>query len=355
MRQITVQDIGEFGIIEKIRRRYPVTSDRVLSGIGDDAASLHLPPDQPILVTTDILIEDIHFTRNSTMPYLLGVKSLAVNLSDIAAMGGIPRFFLLSFGMPKDLPLSFIDRFYQGVSDLAETHGVVIVGGDMSAATKLIINGVVIGHGPPDQIVYRKGARPGDGLFVTGPLGDSALGLEILRRRGLKPRDFTIKGDPRGRDKDLLMLIRQHLAPTPPVQKGRKIAESGCATAMIDISDGLVSDLGHIMKESRVGATVWVDLIPRSPAFKKWAQVYHPSPLDLALGGGEDYELLFTAPEETVAQRVSQSEAFDRLFYPIGEITPHPQKLSLLTKEKTPYSPSHLGFDHFRHVAGRIP
>ena len=348
MGKVQIKDIGEFGLLGRIRKRYAGISDSILCGVGDDSASLRLPPDQPMLVTTDILVEDVHFTRSSTIPYLLGVKSLAVNLSDIAAMGGIPRFSLFSLGIPKGLALSYVDRLYEGVSDLARTHDVLLVGGDITAASKLIINGAVIGHCPPDQVIYRKGARPGDQIFVTGPLGDSALGLEILRERGLKPRDFNAKGEIKARNKDLLSLIRRHLAPTPPVLKGRRIAESNCATAMIDISDGLLADLGHIMEESRVGAVVWVDRVPRSQAFDQWAPLYHRRPMELALGGGEDYELLFTAPR----QSLSRFQNVDLPFHLIGEVAPYSEKLSLLTEDTKPYSPSRLGHDHFRESAG---
>jgi len=349
----TIKDIGEFGLIARIRRRYARSSDLALCGIGDDAASLRSPPrGHPTLVTTDILVEDVHFTRSHTTPYLLGIKSLAVNLSDIAAMGGIPRFFLLSLGVPQELSLAFIDRFYDGVAKLAETYDVLLVGGDLTAAPSFTINGVLIGDCPPNQVVYRKGAQPGDTVFVTGPVGDSALGLEILRQRGLKPRDFNAYGEATGRDKELLRLIRHHLAPEPPVLKGRKIAELRCATAMIDISDGLMADLGHIMEESHVGASVRVDQIPRSEAFQKWASLYHPQPLDLALGGGEDYQLLFTAPGKALQQAIADGRESDFPFFPIGKITPHSGKLSLITEDDRPYSPSCHGYDHFRPPAG---
>ncbi len=353
MRKTEMKDIGEFGFIQRIREKYSRLSGSVVCGIGDDAAALHCPSDHLTLVTTDILIEDIHFTRKSTIPYLLGVKSLAVNLSDIAAMGGIPRFFLLSLGVPRGYSFSFVDRFYQGVSQLAEVHQVLLVGGDIAAAPKLIINGIAIGHCPPNQAVYRKGAQPGDHIFVTGPLGDSALGLEILRQRGLRPRDFGPKGEVRGKDRDLLGLIRRHLAPTPPIHKGRRIAEMVCATAMIDISDGLLADLGHIMRESHVGATVWVDRVPRSQTFETWARHYHPHPMDLALGGGEDYELLFTGPLATLQDALSNPEEVGLSVYPIGEVTPYPEKLSLITKGQKSCLPSRLGYDHFKGFARR--
>jgi len=348
-----MKDIGEFGFIQRIRKKYSRPSGWVVCGMGDDAASLHCPSDHVTLVTTDILIEDIHFTRNSTIPYLLGAKSLAVNLSDIAAMGGIPQFFLLSLGVPRGYSFSFVDRFYQGVSQLAEVHEVLLVGGDIAAAPKLMINGVAIGHCPPSQVIYRKGARPGDHIFVTGPLGDSALGLEILRKRGLRARDFGPKGEARGKDGDVLGLIRRHLAPTPPVHKGRKIAEMACATAMIDISDGLLADLGHIMRESQVGATVWVDQVPRSRIFETWARHYHPYPMDLLLGGGEDYELLFTAPRAALEDTLSNPEEVGLSVYPIGEVTPYTEKLTLMTNGQKSSSPSRLGYDHFKGFARR--
>lgn len=350
-----IKDIGEFGLIQRIRKKYSKPCHRVLSGIGDDAASLQFPPEHLVLVTTDTLVEDIHFRRQSTIPYLLGIKSLAVNLSDIAAMGGIPRFFLLSLGITKGLSLSFIDRFFQGISQLAETNDVLLVGGDITAAPKLVINGVVVGHCPPGQVIYRRGAQPGDHIFVTGPLGDSALGLEILCQRGLRPRDFSAGGEARGKDGDLLGLIRKHLAPTPQVLKGRQIAELACATAMIDISDGLLADLGHIMEESQVGARVWVDQVPRSQAFEKWAGLYHGRPIDLALAGGEDYELLFTAPREILADRLSRAENVDIPVHPIGEVTPYPKRLSLLTMDQKPYSLSHRGYNHFKSFTRRTP
>jgi thiamine-monophosphate kinase len=348
-----IKDIGEFGLIQRIRRKYTRLSDFALCGIGDDAASLRSPrQDHTILVTTDILVEDVHFIRASTTPYLLGTKSLAINLSDIAAMGGIPRFFLLSIGIPPGISLSFVDHFYQGVTDLAEKHDVSLVGGDLTASPTLVINGVLIGHCSPDQVIYRKGAHPGDTVFVTGPLGDSALGLEIIRQRGVKPRDFGVRGQIRGRDGELLGLIRRHLAPPAPVRAGRIIAKLRSATAMIDISDGLLADLGHILEESHVGATIWVDQIPRSQAFQKWAPLYHPRPLDLALGGGEDYQLLFTAPRKDLNRVISAMNDPEFPLYSIGEVTPHARKLSLMTEHNRPYSPSCRGHDHFRDYTG---
>ncbi len=348
MSKTEIKDIGEFRLIERIRRRYEKSSHLVACGIGDDAAALYLPSDHLTLITTDTLVEGIHFTRECTIPYFLGAKALTVNLSDIAAMGGIPRFFLLSLGIPGDFSLSFIDHFYRGIAELAETQDILLVGGDLTAASEFIVNGVVIGHSPPGCVVYRSGAQPGDHIFVTGPLGDSALGLEILRKRALRPRDFSTRGETRGRDKELLGLIRRHLAPPPPVSKGRKLAELGCATAMIDISDGLLADLGHILEESQVGAEVWVDKVPRSQAFEKWAHLYHPRPMDLILGGGEDYELLFTAPKKALEKIGFSSKHLGFPIHTIGQVTPYPRKLSLLAEGKRSYSPSHLGHNHFR-------
>ncbi|MBW2057477.1 MAG: thiamine-phosphate kinase [Deltaproteobacteria bacterium] len=348
MGKTEITEIGEFGLIRRIRKRYSRASPFVLSGIGDDAAALRFPPGHSVLVTTDTLVENVHFSRQSTLPYLLGVKSLAVNLSDLAAMGGTPRFFLLSLGIPKGLSLSFVERFFQGIGESAETYGVLLVGGDITAAANLVITGVAIGHSPPGEMVCRGGAQPGDRIYVTGPLGDSALGLEILRQRGLRPRDFTYRGEIRGRDGDLLGLVRKHLAPVPQVLKGRKIAESGCASAMIDISDGLLADLGHIMEESRVGARVWVEKVPRSEAFERWASHYHHSPMDLVLAGGEDYELVFTAPRDLLEGDPSCARLDGLPVHPIGEVTARAGNLTLVGGDQKPYHPAGLGYDHFR-------
>ncbi len=268
----------------------------MLIGIGDDAAALSLPPSKKILATTDMLLEGVHFDLSYTDFYSLGWKSAAVNLSDIAAMGGVPRFCLTALGIPSSISVEQIKEFYKGFNTLCRKYNVDLVGGDTCRSQQgLVISVTALGEVEKKEMLTRAGARPGDLLFVTGTLGDSAAGMELLRA-GYRGQGPGSRG--KGRNSELRTqnseLIRKHLQPDPRTEWGRKIALSGCATAMIDISDGLSSDLGHICEESGVGAEISADQIPDSTAVRKAAGHLKTSPLHYALSGGEDYELLFT-------------------------------------------------------------
>jgi thiamine-monophosphate kinase len=259
---------------------------------------------------------------------------LAVNLSDIAAMGGTPKYFLLSLGLPKDLPLSFISRFYRGLKEMAKPFQVDLIGGDTSLSKELVINICLLGEGKKGDLLYRKGAKIGDDLFVTGFAGDSALGLKILQRRGLK-------GKPRG-------LVERHLSPWPRIELGQSIGRQGLATAMIDVSDGLLIDTTHLLEESGKGARIWEDRIPLSRLFQKHISSYAKDPYALALSGGEDYELLFTAPPEK-RSKVSSLAFLHRVpITLIGEILPPQKGFRIVRRDGKEYAPSHLGFDHFK-------
>lgn len=274
-----LREIGEFGLIGRIASR-AVAGPAVRIGIGDDAAATEPSPGRWLLTTSDMLVEGVHFDLAYTDPLRLGRKSLAVNLSDIAAMGGEPRDFLLSLAIPPGLAVEFLDLFTEGMLALAAEHGVALVGGDTCRSVAgLVISVTLHGEQRPERTVRRSGARPGDRIFVTGTLGDSALGLELLRR-----------GEREG------WAVERHLDPSPRVAVGLALAGSGLATAMIDVSDGLVADLGHILELSGVGARVEANLLPLSPHFRQGACLVSADPLALALSGGEDYELLFTVP-----------------------------------------------------------
>ncbi len=276
-----LREIGEFGLIGRISSR---VSDGVgvRIGIGDDAAAAEPTPGRWLLVTSDMLLEGVHFDLAYTDPFRLGRKSLAVNLSDVAAMGGEPRHFLLSLAVPPGVTVEFLDRFTEGMLELAREHGVTLIGGDTCRSLSgLVISVTLHGDQAPELVVRRSGARPGDRLFVTGTVGDSALGLELLRR-----------GERQG------WAVDRHLDPTPRVRAGVVLARAGLCSAMIDVSDGLAADLGHILDCSGVGARVELDLLPLSPFFREHAPLVSPTPSILALTGGEDYELLFTVPPE---------------------------------------------------------
>ena len=311
-----ISDLGEFGLIRKIKQQSKGRSPSTLIGIGDDAAALSISPSKTLLTTTDMLLEGVHFDLSYNDFYSLGWKSAAVNLSDIAAMGGVPRFCLTALGIPSSISVEQIKEFYKGFHALCRKYNVDLVGGDTCRSEKgLVISVTALGEVEKKKMLTRAGAQPGDLIFVTGTLGDSAAGLEFLRagyrgqgsgvsKKGLKSAmvpDHTVRNPQSAIER----LIKKQLQPVPRTEWGRKIALSGCATSMIDISDGLSSDLGHICEESRVGAEVLADQIPFSKEILDAADHLKIAPLQYALSGGEDYELLFTVSPSKVKKFLS--------------------------------------------------
>src|SRR3990170_3618157 len=222
-----LSELGEFGLIEKIRRSFSVKSPRAPLNIGDDAAALVVSPSSMLLATTDMLVEGVHFDLSSTDFYSLGWKSAAVNLSDIAAMGGVPRFCLVSLGIPASIAVERITEFYKGFHALTGAHKAVLVGGDTCLSRKgLVISITMLGEIEKTALITRSGARPGDRVFVTGPLGDSAAGLEILKKRG-RGQGSRVKGQGAKAGEGEKKLVQKHLRPMPRVAAGRKLALSG--------------------------------------------------------------------------------------------------------------------------------
>jgi thiamine-monophosphate kinase len=328
-----LREIGEFGLIHRIRRWVPSSDPTLVQGIGDDVAVIDTGR-TALLATTDILIEDIHFDLSWTDPYALGRKSLAVNLSDIASMGGTPKYFLISLGLPRKLPLSFVSSFYRGLKKEARRYQVELIGGDTSLSQKIVINICLLGEGRKRDLLYRKGAMPGDDLFVSGTLGDAALGLKILQEKG------RIEGAQR--------LVEKHLSPRPRVELGQAIAKHHWATSMIDVSDGLLIDASHLLEEGGVGARIWEEWIPLSRLYRKWVRSFSKDLLRLALSGGEDYELLFTGPPRRRDRILSLSHAHKVPITRIGQIVHKKEGFHILGRDGKDYSPSRLGFEHFR-------
>jgi thiamine-monophosphate kinase len=328
-----LSSLGEFGLIDSIQKLAARQSPSVMIGIGDDAAALKIATSSILLATTDMLLEDVHFDLSFTDYYSLGWKSAAVNLSDIAAMGGIPRFCLTSLGIPSSVSVEQIKDFYRGFSAVLRIHRVLLVGGDTCLSReKLVVNVVVLGEAEKAKIVARVGAKPGDRIFVTGTLGDSAAGLELLRTmaRSKKQRQWEKK------------LTLKHLRPEPRVEWGIKIAHSRCAHAMIDISDGLSSDLAHICKKSGVGAIIYSKDIPCSRSLLAAQDGLDRSLMQYALSGGEDYELLFTAPPRSKKKLKTLGVPLSE----IGEITCS-RKLVLVDGNGIAKPLVPAGFDHF--------
>jgi len=324
--------LGEFGLIEKIRRRTPAGRG-VRIGIGDDAASVENRGDSS-LITADLLIEGRHFDLRWTSLRDLGHKALAVNLSDIAAMGGIPDYVILSLGIPAHFDSEDIGAFYRGFEKLAAEYSVALVGGDTNAAEKLIISVCVIGHSSAKP-VQRRGAKAGDDIYVTGTLGDAALGLKLLRR---VRRNSTRKGQ------RAMMLLARHHRPTPRLAAGALLAKKKLATAMIDISDGLLQDLGHICRASAIGATIEVERLPLSPAYRALAGKQRSH----ALSGGEDYELLFCARRQNRAQLENLSIRAQVAITRIGACVPADRGIVVLDPSGKALPMRVQGHDHFK-------
>ncbi len=318
-----LSDLGEFGLIKSLQRKCTGTSPEILKGIGDDAAVVKIKA-QKTLITTDMLLEGIHFDLSFTTFFQLGYKTLSVNISDIFAMGGKPKYFLLSLGIPKNYLTKDIEELYSGITKLAKKFGLAVVGGDTCASEHgLVLSGTLIGEA--NRIVMRSGAREGNGIFVAGTLGDSAMGLMLLKKlkRKIPTSHFSLPTSH-------LKLIKRHLMPEPaPLENTSGI------TSMIDISDGLLIDLSHICDEGKVGAIIYEDKIPLSRELAKTAKILGIDPLTCALKGGEDYVLLFTAPSNIKTKAVK-----------IGKIIRHGRFLVDARGKKTPFKAE--GYEHFK-------
>lgn len=304
----------EFDIIDRLRKR-ALVDDHVLLGIGDDAAVIKGSGGRDLVACCDLMIEGVHFRTEWISPGQLGRKALAVNLSDIAAMGGVPKYAMLSIAFPRWCTTDFLDDFFDGIFQLAQTNGVSVIGGDTSSSPdSMFIDISLIGECDSGKAVGRRGAQVGDLVYVSGSLGASALGLSLLEDGFRLNEDHDLR-DPRRQAVD------KHLAPEPRLQLGRVLASEQLVTAMIDISDGLSSDLWHILDESSVGAMLSASSIPIAECVKSIAAVQPEiDPVSLALNGGEEYELLFTARPENQQRVMSAAKTLNAQITPIGYI-----------------------------------
>lgn len=331
-----ISGLGEFGLIDRIAA-HVVGSENVVTGIGDDAAVTILSPGMQLLTSTDMLLEDVHFRRSWHDPYRLGRKSLAVSISDIAAMGGIPRWALLSLSLPAELPLDFIDAFTRGFLDMAAEHTVTLVGGDTCASRAgLVVSVTIMGEQLPARIIRRSGARAGDEIWVTGTLGDAALALALLEKGEMSVCQAGEK----------TYLESRLLDPLPRRAAACVLADSGLVSAMIDVSDGLLADFGHISRMSGVGGVLHLERLPTSAAFQTVSSRFPVFPHHLALSGGEDYELAFTAPTENHEKITDLMKNCGIEVSPVGIVTNSPD-ITVLTSDGTPFTAQLPGFSHF--------
>jgi thiamine-monophosphate kinase len=350
---------SEFEFINRIRRQahrhaiklrrspssFILPPSSLLSGIGDDAAVIRQFDGRDTVITADLLIEDIDFRRASIPPLLLGHKALAVSLSDIAAMGARPRWAMLSLGVPSDVwHTGFVDEFYEGFFALADYYGVALVGGDVSRTPeRIVIDSIVLGEAASDSAVGRWGARPGDHIFVTGQLGGAAAGLRLMER-GAR---FGEKAKHRRQARAVRELLLRQLRPLPRVRWGEWLGRERLATAMIDLSDGLSSDLAHLCEESGVGASLEVARIPVDPNVASICGRRALDPLMLALHGGEDFELLFTIRPRDLRWLPRSIDRVPATY--IGDITKKFGRITLVEGSRR-WTLEPQGFEHFKHA-----
>lgn len=278
---LELKDVGEFGLIRMIARE-PQGKD-VVVGIGDDAAVIKMG-DLFQLFTTDLLVEGDHFRIDWSTPEQIGKKAMISNVSDIAAMGGDPKYALVSLSLNSRIDADFVKGIYEGMNNMARKFGVDIIGGDTTHGKLMVINIALVGETDSDRLILRSGARPGDHIMVTGPLGGSRAGLELLLKGHEEPVSQIVK----------------HLEPGCRMDISNSI--SRFANSMIDVSDGLASEVVHICEESGVGAIVEKDLIPLHEDTVMAGDVLNKDPYAFALGGGEDFELVFTVPGDKLEQ-----------------------------------------------------
>ncbi|MFC1666857.1 thiamine-monophosphate kinase [Candidatus Omnitrophota bacterium] len=297
-----LKDLGEFSLIERIAKTLQFSS-KVIEGIGDDAAVFKYKKDRYFLFTSDMLVEGRHFYRKSG-GFLIGKKSLSASVSDIAAMGGIPEFALISLGAPGSLDVGYVDELYRGVRNVARGFKIDLIGGDTVASDKIIINIALLGEVEKKNLVLRSGAKSGDSIFVTG----------------------TIGGALRGR----------HLSFEPRLKETRFLVKNFKINSMIDVSDGLIADLGHILKSSRIGSVIYEKDIPLSRSAKDF---------ESAITDGEDFELVFTVSKSD-AQRLIKIWPFKTRLSKIGECSSH-KGLYLARKNGKNVSLKPEGYTHF--------
>ena len=324
-----ISQLGEFGLIDHLTENLPVNNKSTLKGVGDDAAVMHYESDRDILVTTDLLLENVHFDLTYVPLKHLGYKSAIVNFSDIYAMNGTPRQITVSLGISSRFTLEHIEELYAGIRHACERYGVDLVGGDTSASNQgLVISITCLGDALRDDIVYRDGAKPTDLICVSGDLGAAYMGLQLLEREkaasvGMKDfePDFTGKE----------YLVERQLKPEARRDIIAALAAAGIKpTAMMDISDGLSSELLHICNASKVGCRVYEDRIPIDYQTAVMAEELNMNLVTAALNGGEDYELLFTVP----LSKHADVEKIDGIKV-IGYVTEQSQGCALITRDDT--------------------
>jgi thiamine-monophosphate kinase len=336
-----VDDIGEFGLIRRISTlldQEGIRSERVAVGIGDDTASFLPRSGYELLITCDCMVEGRHYLPGKIRPYDLGRRAMTLNISDIGAMGGRPLYALVSLGLKPDILVRDVEEMYRGFLVELNPLGASIIGGNLTTSGNgMFIDITLVGEVEQGRAVRRSGARPGDIILVTGYPGQAAAGLQLLLKT---PDDSKILEHP---------LVKIYNSPSHRAPLGEAIAKTGCATAMIDTSDGFLGDLGHICEESKVGAELFKEKLPVSEALREAALRLERDPFDFFLGDSDDYELVITCrPQDMAKLRSVASRCCAVPLTEVGRIADRPLEITLLFPggERRPVKPS--GWDHFR-------
>jgi thiamine-monophosphate kinase len=303
-----LKDIGEFGFIDRIAPLGAIRTKGVVKGIGDDCAVIALDGPNYLLVTTDLLVERVHFLKQWASPEIIGARALTANLSDIAACGGTPLDAFISIAIPDETEVEWLDGLYRGMSEMARSYDVNLLGGDTTGSrSDLVINIALTGAVAPEEVLFRHTAKVGDIIVLTGPTGESGAGCDVLLHSPELPEEIK------------RALIQSHLEPRPHIQEGRLLATSGACTAAIDVSDGISSDLGHLCRDSGVAAVVYEDRLPISEELARAAAAMGTDPLKWVLHGGEDYVLLAGVRPEILEDLARRFDEKGLTLFPIGE------------------------------------
>lgn len=335
-----IKEIGEFGLIQRIAQLIPSAVPGVVVGIGDDVAVLDTGKEEHLLATCDIQVEEVHFKRELISPVQLGRRVAAINVSDIAAMGGHPTWALVSLALPPEMEVDFVDGLYEGMREQLGEAGAVVVGGNLSKITGgTVIDLCLLGAVAPRDLVLRSGAKEEDLILVTGTLGDSRGGLELLRTPSLNVSEPCRN-----------VLVTRHLTPRPRLREGQLLGKCGRVHAMADVSDGLLSDVRHICGASRLGAEIWVDALPVSVECKEAALACGADPLDWAMRGGEDYELVFTVDsrDAPAVREILETETSTGCAV-VGRMVRHEEGIHAVFPNgaRVDWSKDGAGWDHF--------
>ena len=287
-----LSNVGEFQLIQSLPRQFSTQGFHPTVGTGDDAAVFPSSSSKQVVLSTDLLVEDIHFSKKTSTFYDIGYKAAASNLSDIAAMGATPTAIFVAIALPSSLTYENWQEFYRGLAKPCKDHKVQLLGGDTSSSpTSLFIAITITGEIHPEHILTRQGAKNGDLIYVSGTLGDSAGGLTYLKKYSRPPQLSKLS-------KQMKFIVERHVHPTARIALGQLLASRPYASAAMDLSDGLSSDLNHLCQHSQVGALISTSQIPISPQIHHYANRIGVNPIQWSLYGGEDYELLFTIHPE---------------------------------------------------------